>query len=400
MKKKCNFRRLLFVLLLADIICAGFFGWKITEQAIPDTVYLSKKEEKGISELRNLPFVTYEDTIQTSKGNAYWISCKLFDTIPVKKIKVQTVEEDKVSVCGQPVGLYMETKGVLIIDTGEIVQADGMTCTPAKNIAKSGDYILKVNGETIQTKKELIDKIQNSEGKEVTLLVERDEEEMPICIQPVKAQDLKYKLGIWVKDDVQGIGTLTYATRQGAFGALGHGITDTDTGKLLTVSGGMLYDTSILKIVRGQRGTPGELSGMITYSDSHAEGVIRENTSRGIFGQAEGRLLRMLGTETVEVAFKQEVRTGRAVLRSSVSGELKDYEIQIQELRMNESDVNKGMIFYVTDPDLLALTGGVIQGMSGSPILQNGRLIGAVTHVFVNDPAKGYGIFAENMIEH
>ena len=111
MKKKCNFRRLLFVLLLADIICAGFFGWKITEQAIPDTVYLSKKEEKGISELRNLPFVTYEDTIQTSKGNAYWISCKLFDTIPVKKIKVQTVEEDKVSVCGQPVGLYMETKG-------------------------------------------------------------------------------------------------------------------------------------------------------------------------------------------------------------------------------------------------------------------------------------------------
>ena len=108
----------------------------------------------------------------------------------------------------------------------------------------------------------------------------------------------------------------------------------------------------------------------------------------------------MLGTETVEVAFKQEVRTGRAVLRSSVSGELKDYEIQIQELRMNESDVNKGMIFYVTDPDLLTLTGGVIQGMSGSPILQNGRLIGAVTHVFVNDPAKGYGIFAENMIEH
>ncbi len=113
-----------------------------------------RKNEKGkYSELRNLPFVTYEDTIQTSKGNAYWISCKLFDTIPVKKIKVQTVEEDKVSVCGQPVGLYMETKGVLIIDTGEIVQADGMTCTPAKNIAKSGDYILKVNGETIQTKK-------------------------------------------------------------------------------------------------------------------------------------------------------------------------------------------------------------------------------------------------------
>ena len=294
----------------------------------------------------------------------------------------------------------METEGVMVVTTAQIPTNMETLSSPCEGSLQQGDYITSINGNPVNSKEELVSSVEACAGQPLTLHIVREQESFDISVLPIQDTSGTYRLGVWVKDDVQGIGTLTYATRQGAFGALGHGITDTDTGKLLTVSGGMLYDTSILKIVRGQRGTPGELSGMITYSDSHAEGVIRENTSRGIFGQAEGRLLRMLGTETVEVAFKQEVRTGRAVLRSSVSGELKDYEIQIQELRMNESDVNKGMIFYVTDPDLLALTGGVIQGMSGSPILQNGRLIGAVTHVFVNDPAKGYGIFAENMIEH
>ena len=319
----------------------------------------------------------------------------------MKNTAVQnTVQMPQVYPCGFPVGIYMETEGVMVVTTAQIPTNLETLSSPCEGSLQQGDYITSINGNPVNSKEELVSSVEACAGQPLTLHIVREQESFDISVLPIQDTSGTYRLGVWVKDDVQGIGTLTYATRQGAFGALGHGITDTDTGKLLTVSGGMLYDTSILKIVRGQRGTPGELSGMITYSDSHAEGVIRENTSRGIFGQAEGRLLRILGTETVEVAFKQEVRTGRAVLRSSVSGELKDYEIQIQELRMNESDVNKGMIFYVTDPDLLALTGGVIQGMSGSPILQNGRLIGAVTHVFVNDPAKGYGIFAENMIEH
>ena len=319
----------------------------------------------------------------------------------MKNTAVQnTVQMPQVYPCGFPVGIYMETEGVMGVTTAQIPTNMETLSSPCEGSLQQGDYITSINGNPVNSKEELVSSVEACAGQPLTLHIVREQESFDISVLPIQDTSGTYRLGVWVKDDVQGIGTLTYATRQGAFGALGHGITDTDTGKLLTVSGGMLYDTSILKIIRGQRGTPGELSGVITYSDSHAEGVVRENTSRGIFGQAEGRLLRMLGTETVEVAFKQEVRTGRAVLRSSVSGELKDYEIQIQELRMNESDVNKGMIFYVTDPDLLTLTGGVIQGMSGSPILQNGRLIGAVTHVFVNDPAKGYGIFAENMIEH
>lgn len=399
MKKKCNFRRLLFVLLLADIICTGFFGWKITEQQIPDTVYLSKENKKEISELLNLPFVTYEDTIQTSKGSAYWVSCKLFDIIPVKKIKVQTVEQDKVAVCGQPVGLYMETKGVLIIDTGEIVQEDGMTSRPAQNIAKSGDYILEINGEAIQTKKELIDKIQISEGKEVTLLVERDGEEVPICIQPVKAQDFKYKLGIWVRDNTQGIGTLTFLTQEGAYGALGHGISDTDTGALLHISKGELYEAQIVSVVKGSSGNPGELSGYIDYSEEKKLGTIEKNQEDGVYGVIETEAQKKLPLCQMSIGYKQDIEIGEAQILTNVEGEVKAYRARITEIFPEHADSNKAFSIEVTDETLLRVTGGIVQGMSGSPVLQNGKIVGAVTHVFVQDSTKGYGIFVEKMLE-
>ena len=227
----------------------------------------------------------------------------------------------------------------------------------------------------------------------------RHTEVIQVRLHAVQTKENDYKLGIWVKDDIQGIGTLTYLTEDMHFGALGHGITDTDTGELLNSCGGSLYDTNILEIIKGERGTPGEISGMITYSERHVRGQIFSNTAAGIFGVANQKLCNEVSKEAVEVAFKQEIIKGPAYIRSSVSGELKDYQIIIQEIRLNEDDVNKGMIFQVVDPELLELTGGVIQGMSGSPILQNGKLIGAVTHVFVNDPTKGYGIFAETMVE-
>ena len=232
------------------------------------------------------------------------------------------------------------------------------------------------------------------------LTIRRNEEEMNVKITPVETEPEEYKLGIWVKDDIQGIGTLTYLTEDMHFGALGHGITDTDTGELLNSCGGSLYDTNILEIIKGERGTPGEISGMITYSERHVRGQIFSNTAAGIFGVANQKLCNEVSKEAVEVAFKQEIIKGPAYIRSSVSGELKDYQIIIQEIRLNEDDVNKGMIFQVVDPELLELTGGVIQGMSGSPILQNGKLIGAVTHVFIQDSTRGYGIFVENMMQH
>lgn len=316
----------------------------------------------------------------------------------IKEVSVQVVEKKRVIPGGIPIGIYLETEGVYVVGTGEVEAKDGLNYEPAYQVVQTGDYILAVNGKRISDKDDLIACVQANRSGVMILKLLRNSEVIQVRLNAIQTKEDDYKLGIWVKDDIQGIGTLTYITEDMKFGALGHGITDTDTGELLEASGGSLYDTSILEIVKGERGTPGEISGMITYSGRHMRGTIDRNTSAGIFGITSQSLRNELSGEPVEVAFKQEIRRGTAYIRSSISGELKNYEVQIQEIRLNEDDVNKGMIFQVTDPELLKLTGGVIQGMSGSPILQNGKLIGAVTHVFVNDPTKGYGIFAETML--
>ena len=316
----------------------------------------------------------------------------------LKEVSVRVVERKRVIPGGIPIGIYLETEGVYVVGTGEIEAEDGLSYEPAYQIVQTGDYILAVNGKKIRDKDELIACVQENRSDIMILKLLRGEEVIQVRLHAVRTKEEDYKLGIWVKDDIQGIGTLTYMTEDAGFGALGHGITDTDTGELLETSCGSLYDTNILDIIKGEKGTPGEISGMITYSDRHIRGNIHKNTAAGIFGTIDQRVRADLNTEAVEVGFKQEIRRGPALIRSSVSGELKEYQIQIQEIRLNENDVNKGMVFQVTDPELLELTGGVIQGMSGSPILQNGKLVGAVTHVFVNDPSRGYGIFAETMI--
>ncbi len=316
----------------------------------------------------------------------------------LKEVSVRVVERKRVIPGGIPIGIYLETEGVYVVGTGEIEAEDGLSYEPAYQIVQTGDYILAVNGKKIRDKDELIACVQENRSDIMILKLLRGEEVIQVRLHAVRTKEEDYKLGIWVKDDIQGIGTLTYMTEDAGFGALGHGITDTDTGELLETSCGSLYDTNILDIIKGEKGTPGEISGMITYSDRHIRGNIHKNTAAGIFGTIDQRVRADLNSEAVEVGFKQEIRRGPALIRSSVSGELKEYQIQIQEIRLNEDDVNKGMVFQVTDPELLELTGGVIQGMSGSPILQNGKLVGAVTHVFVNDPSRGYGIFAETMI--
>ncbi len=316
----------------------------------------------------------------------------------LKEVSVQVVERKRVIPGGIPIGIYLETEGVYVVGTSEVESEDGLNYEPAYQVVQTGDYILAVNGKKIHDKDELIACVQANRSDIMILKLLRGSEVIQVRLNAVKTKEEDYKLGIWVKDDIQGIGTLTYITEDGRFGALGHGITDSDTGELLETSGGSLYDTNILEIVKGERGTPGEISGMITYSDRHVRGEIKKNTSAGIFGFVDQNIKSELEKEALEVGFKQEIRKGDAYIRSSVSGELRSYQIQIQEIRLNEDDVNKGMVFQVTDPELLELTGGVIQGMSGSPIVQDGKLVGAVTHVFVNDPTRGYGIFAETMV--
>lgn len=396
MSKKRNYRLFLFVLLLADILAAGGLAVLNLKRTIPDTIYIRIGQKEDLADLLDYPLVTYPDTIDVSDHGSYQISCSLFGIFPLKQVQVRRAEEKTVSVCGIPVGLYMETQGVLIVDTGEISCQDGVSRNPAQNIAKAGDYILEVNGRQVSRKKELIREIQNCKGEAVTLLVNREGEEVPISVEPVKSDDSRYKLGIWVRDNTQGIGTMTYIEENGKFGALGHGISDTDTGELLDVSGGELYQAQIVSIMKGTKGMPGELAGYIEYQQEKQLGMIQKNTEKGIFGKIDQ--MEKLPLIQTEVAYKQEVKEGKAEIYTDLGDGAQTYEIQITKIFAEKADSNKAFEIQVTDPRLLEKTGGIVQGMSGSPILQEGKLIGAVTHVFVQDPAKGYGIFIENML--
>ena len=203
-----------------------------------------------------------------------------------------------------------------------------------------------------------------------------------------------------MRDDTQGIGTVTYMDLNGKFGALGHGISDSDTGDLVETSGGNLYNTQILGIEKGKIGTPGMLSGVIYYGPKSEIGTVAENTDYGIFGTVNQTFLKEHRTDSMEAARRQEVKTGPALVRTSISGQVKDYSVEIQRIDMTGNKKNKSLVIKITDRELLNLTGGIIQGTSGSPLIQNGKIIGAITHVFVQDPTRGYGILIEDMISH
>ena len=292
----------------------------------------------------------------------------------------------------------METKGVLIIDTGEIISREGTSLEPAKNIVKPGDYIVAFNQQSIKNKQELLKDLSFLDGEPVTLDVIRDGKQIPLSLTPVKDAAGAYKLGIWVRDNTQGIGTLTYVDGNGNYGALGHGISDVDTGELLHINKGALYQAEILGIQKGETGSPGELSGLIRYEPGRIIGNIEKNSKNGIYGNLSAGI-KNTDLKKLPVAYKQELEIGPASILCCVDGQAKEYRAEITRIDMNHEDTNKSFVIHVTDERLLELTGGIVQGMSGSPVIQNGKVIGAVTHVFVQDATSGYGIFIENMLE-
>ena len=207
-----------------------------------------------------------------------------------------------------------------------------------------------------------------------------------------------YKLGIWVRDDMAGVGTMTYIREDLSFGALGHPISDADTGSMLETKDGKIYETNIVGIVKGEDGVPGELTGVINYKEEYCIGKIKKNTRTGIYGSVN-KIPQEMSGEYMEIAMKQNIKKGKAYILSSLDGTLRKYEIEIDDVDYNSKEENKGILFHVTDSLLLQETGGIVQGMSGSPIIQNGRLVGAVTHVFISDASKGYGVFIEKMLK-
>ena len=229
----------------------------------------------------------------------------------------------------------------------------------------------------------------------------RDGQEIAIPKEAVRCGRDEYKLGIWVRDNAQGLGTVTFLNADSQFGALGHGIRDTDTGKLLGASDGLLYTTSIKDIKKGKDGTPGGMEGVIIYNNYNILGTITQNTEDGIYGTLDRIDALFTDTQPLEAAVDEsQIEEGEATIRCAVSGQVEDYSIRITKVDRNAQEANKEILLEVTDEKLLELTGGIVQGMSGSPIIQNGRLIGAVTHVFVNNPKEGYGIFVQDMLKH
>ena len=399
MYTKQKYKAFILFCLVLDLLAMVFLGYRYLDRKIPDEIHIDRASESDLSQILKFPFVSFEEAVTVSGGESYQLPCKLFGKIAFKNIKVTPAKTDSVLVSGSTVGIYMETAGVLVIDTGEILSESGQLQDPAKNILKPGDYIIALNQQKISCKKDLIHDLENIDGKTVTVDIRRDNSTIPVSLTPVQDASGKYKLGIWVRDDTQGIGTLTYVTENGNFGALGHGISDIDTGNLLSIKGGNLYCAQILGVQKGEKGSPGELSGLIRYRNDNVIGKIRANSTNGIYGSFTENDQQQVTLHQMKLGFKQDVRTGPASVLCDIGNGVKEYEAEITKIDMNHEDTNKSFVIRITDQKLLNTTGGIVQGMSGSPILQNGKIIGAVTHVFVQDAASGYGIFIENMLD-
>lgn len=300
--------------------------------------------------------------------------------------------------CGTPIGIYVKTKGVMVINTSEIEGNDGSKCAPCEGLLSQGDYIISIDGTPVEDKNDLISLVEQSGGEELTVGIVRDEQELYVNITPAKNEKGNYMLGLWVKDDISGIGTLTYIDEEG-FGALGHSINDNDTGVAFTISDGAIYDASLVNVVKPDGKNPGRLEGLIDYSARHIIGRIEENSAYGIQGYVTAHgMEQLMSEEWIPVAKKNEAHLGSAYILSEVSGSPEYYQIEITGVDITSAAEGKGLELKVTDERLLGLTNGIVQGMSGTPIIQDGKLLGAVTHVFLKDSTRGYGTFVEYMM--
>lgn len=356
-------------------------------------------ESLSMEQADTASFLSKGYTLKADEPGSYQVELSLFRVIPLGAVSVNVVPREEVIVGGNTIGVKLYTQGLLVVQKAQILTEDGQSVSPWENSdIKPGDYIMKANGKDLLGSDTLAKEVERSDGAAVTLLIQRDGKEHEAVITPAKSvDDHCLRLGLWVRDSTAGIGTMTFALPSSKrFCALGHAICDLDTGAAFTVSTGEIVDSTVVSISKGEKGSPGELLGAFKMPEQHLGDVTRNDTC-GVFGRyeeappAEGPLM--------PAALISEVEEGEAVILSNIKGEeIREYAIEIERVYPKSFRSPKGMVIRVTDPELLAEAGGIVQGMSGSPIIQNGKIVGAVTHVFVNDPTRGYGIFIENML--
>ena len=375
-------RKIGLSLLILTVFSLGVLGFY--NAAIPKTVSCFSYQD-----VPSYLGATFEaDALVTSTSGEVRGQYKLFGAIPVKSVTVSRLEDVKVYVGGVPFGIKFLTKGV------SVVGFEDESNNPAyKAGLRLYDTITKINGKEITGNADVGEAV--SGGGTVNLTFVRAGAEKTIKITPKYSENEKrYTLGLWLKDSGAGIGTLTYVLEDGTFGGLGHGICDGDTGELIPMTSGSVLGVTLNGIIKGQKGTPGELRG---YFNSSKVGAIYKNSEVGVFG-ALAEIPDSIKGKTYSIGLKNELKEGKATILCTLDDNVRrEYSIEISNINRN-ADGNKCFSIKITDERLINATGGIVQGMSGSPIIQNGKLVGAVTHVLINDPTTGYGIFIENML--
>mgnify|MGYP002123936010 CR=1 FL=1 len=369
------------------------FIYVVSIDNIPQTIEIFQGEEINIPTLWGIKISNEDESIETSSTlysstfneiGEEKLEVSLFDKIRLKTINVNVIEDVDVIPVGEIVGIKLYTNGVMVVGMASIEGEDGNIYKPYQDTGiQEGDCITYVNGTEIASTEDLTKEINKSLGNEIELTFNHKEETKTGKIKSVKNKDGKYKLGLWVRDSAAGVGTVTFYNEDTkCFSALGHAITDIDTGEVLTTSSGEIDTARILSIVKGQKDEPGRVEGAI--NSKTLIGSIYNNTKFGIFGVIKNtENIQLDFNKKMKVASRNEIKLGEATCLSSIDGEIKEYKLEITKIYQNNNYDNKSMLINITDENLLEKTGGIIQGMSGTPIIQNGKFVGAITHVFV-----------------
>lgn len=384
---------------------------------LPNSVIIFEGEELNLKTVvglkikrangTNMPVIQASNLGESEQSSKYEtagtfeLNLNLFGTIPVKEIDVNVIPKTKVVPMGNLIGAKLYTSGVLVVGMSEIQGDDQQKHKPYEGSGiEEGDMIVEMDSKKIANTDELVETVNSSKGKVIQIKYVRNDETITTSIQPIKSEDNEYKLGLWVRDAAAGVGILTfYEPSTGKFAALGHGIVDVDTGDIINIANGELVTSNLVAIKKGEKGTPGEIKGSI---DSGVTiGNISKNTNFGVFGLVSNKNnLNLNGAKEYEVALRSEIQTGEAeIICELENGKKEKYKIEISKIYTSNNYDNKSMMIKITDERLLQKTGGIIQGMSGSPIIQNGKFVGAITNVLVSDPTTGYAIFGDLMVK-